>query len=126
MTRCADWIIDLGPDLGGKGGEIVVCATPEEVSEHLTSHTGKYLKQVLEQQQPKKWCSVGGVGGIGEGLGVVAWLDGEWGTYGTRRQSAADSLEYWCKIKRALLIDRELLHLQRNAARRRHKYIRSK
>jgi excinuclease ABC subunit A len=49
VIRCADWIIDLGPEGGDKGGEIVVCGTPEEVAEHPTSHTGRYLKQVLEQ-----------------------------------------------------------------------------
>ena len=49
VNRCADWIIDLGPEGGDKGGEIVVCGTPEEVAEHPTSHTALYLKQVLKQ-----------------------------------------------------------------------------
>ena len=49
----ADWIIDLGPDAGDKGGEIVVAGTPEEVAEHPTSHTGRYLKQVLAQNPPE-------------------------------------------------------------------------
>ena len=53
VIRCADWIIDLGPDGGDKGGEIVVTGTPEEVAEHPTSHTGRYLKQVLEQHPPE-------------------------------------------------------------------------
>jgi len=48
VIRCADWIIDLGPEGGDKGGEIVVCGTPEEVAEHPTSHTALYLKQVLK------------------------------------------------------------------------------
>ncbi len=52
VIRCADWIIDLGPDGGDKGGEIVVVGTPETVAEHPTSHTGRYLKQVLEQYPP--------------------------------------------------------------------------
>jgi len=52
VIRCADWIIDLGPDGGDKGGEIVVCGTPEEVAAHPTSHTGRYLKQVLAQHPP--------------------------------------------------------------------------
>jgi excinuclease ABC subunit A len=54
VIRCSDWIIDLGPEGGDKGGQIVVTGTPEEVAEHPTSHTGRYLKQVLEQhpQQP--------------------------------------------------------------------------
>ena len=56
QPRCdslADWIVDLGPEGGDKGGEIVVCGTPEEVAEHPTSHTGRYLKQVLEQHPPE-------------------------------------------------------------------------
>ena len=52
VIRCSDWIIDLGPDGGDKGGKIVVTGTPEEVAEHPTSHTGCYLKQVLEQHPP--------------------------------------------------------------------------
>jgi len=49
VIRCGDWIIDLPPDGGDKGGEIVVVGTPETVAEHPTSHTGRYLKQVLQQ-----------------------------------------------------------------------------
>ncbi|MFM7360693.1 MAG: excinuclease ABC subunit UvrA [Cyanobium sp.] len=53
VIRCADWIIDLGPEGGDRGGEIVVTGTPEEVAEHPTSHTGRYLKQVLAQHPPQ-------------------------------------------------------------------------
>jgi excinuclease ABC subunit A len=53
VIRCSDWIIDLGPEGGDKGGEIVVTGTPEEVAAHPTSHTGRYLKQVLEQHPPQ-------------------------------------------------------------------------
>jgi len=53
VIRCSDWIIDLGPEGGDKGGEIVVTGTPEEVAEHPTSHTGRYLKQVLKQHPPQ-------------------------------------------------------------------------
>jgi excinuclease ABC subunit A len=53
VIRCADWIIDLGPEGGDKGGEIVVCGTPETVAEHPSSHTGRYLKKVLEQHPPE-------------------------------------------------------------------------
>ncbi len=49
VIRCADWVIDLGPEGGDHGGEIVAMGTPEEVAEIERSHTGKYLKQVLEQ-----------------------------------------------------------------------------
>jgi excinuclease ABC subunit A len=53
VIRCSDWIIDLGPEGGDKGGQIVVTGTPEEVAAHPTSHTGRYLKQVLEQHPPQ-------------------------------------------------------------------------
>jgi excinuclease ABC subunit A len=52
VIRCADWLIDLGPEGGNKGGEIVAAGTPEQVAEHSTSHTGRYLKQVLAQHPP--------------------------------------------------------------------------
>ncbi|MCP9808127.1 excinuclease ABC subunit UvrA [Cyanobium sp. HWJ4-Hawea] len=53
VIRCADWVIDLGPEGGDKGGDLVVMGTPEEVAEHATSHTGRYLKQVLKQHPPE-------------------------------------------------------------------------
>jgi excinuclease ABC subunit A len=53
VIRCADWIIDLGPEGGDRGGEIVACGTPEEVAAHPSSHTGRYLKQVLAQHPPE-------------------------------------------------------------------------
>ena len=52
VIRCSDWIIDLGPEGGDKGGQIVVTGTPEEVAAHPSSHTGRYLKQVLAQHPP--------------------------------------------------------------------------
>lgn len=54
VIRCSDWIIDLGPEGGDKGGQIVVTGTPEEVAEHPSSHTGRYLKQVLAQHPPQQ------------------------------------------------------------------------
>ena len=53
VVRCSDWIIDLGPEGGDKGGEILVTGTPEEVAQHSTSHTGQYLARVLEQHPPE-------------------------------------------------------------------------
>ncbi len=52
VIRCADWIIDLGPEGGDKGGEIIAVGTPEEVAECDRSYTGQYLKQVLQQHPP--------------------------------------------------------------------------
>jgi excinuclease ABC subunit A len=49
VIRCSDWIIDLGPEGGDKGGEIIATGTPEEVAKHPHSHTGKYLKPVLKR-----------------------------------------------------------------------------
>ena len=48
VIRCSDWIIDLGPEGGNKGGEIMVTGTPEDVALHPTSYTAKYLKKVLK------------------------------------------------------------------------------
>ncbi|MBB5035653.1 excinuclease ABC subunit UvrA [Prosthecobacter vanneervenii] len=47
VIKCADWVIDLGPDGGEAGGTLVVEGTPEGVAECSASHTGTYLKQVL-------------------------------------------------------------------------------
>ena len=47
VIKTADYIIDLGPEGGNGGGEIVAQGTPEEVANHPTSYTGKFLKKVL-------------------------------------------------------------------------------
>ena len=47
VVACADWIIDLGPEGGDKGGEIVAEGTPEAIAKIEGSHTGHYLKEVL-------------------------------------------------------------------------------
>jgi len=47
VVKTADWVIDLGPEGGSGGGEILVTGTPEEVSLHPTSHTAKFLKEML-------------------------------------------------------------------------------
>ncbi len=44
VIRAADWVIDLGPEGGEDGGELVVCGTPEQVQQHPTSHTGRALR----------------------------------------------------------------------------------
>jgi excinuclease ABC subunit A len=49
VIRCADWIIDMGPEGGDRGGEIIVEGTPEEIVKNSQSYTGQYLKQVLKQ-----------------------------------------------------------------------------
>lgn len=47
LIKCADFIVDIGPDGGAKGGEIVAKGTPEEVVKNTKSHTAKYLKKLL-------------------------------------------------------------------------------
>jgi excinuclease ABC subunit A len=47
VIKTADWIIDLGPEGGNKGGQIVAVGTPEEIAQHKKSHTGEYLKKML-------------------------------------------------------------------------------
>ncbi len=49
VIKSADYIIDLGPDGGDKGGQLVFAGTPEQIIKHPTSHTGKYLKQFLNK-----------------------------------------------------------------------------
>lgn len=49
VIRCSDWLIDLGPEGGDKGGEIIGVGTPETLAQNERSHTGQYLKQVLQQ-----------------------------------------------------------------------------
>ncbi|MGB5179892.1 MAG: excinuclease ABC subunit UvrA, partial [Gammaproteobacteria bacterium] len=49
VIKTADWIIDLGPEGGTGGGEIVTAGTPQDVARHVTSYTGRFLKQTLER-----------------------------------------------------------------------------
>ncbi|MCI8955992.1 MAG: excinuclease ABC subunit UvrA [Eubacterium sp.] len=49
VIKAADYIIDMGPDGGDRGGTVVVAGTPEEVAEHPTSYTAKFVKQMLEK-----------------------------------------------------------------------------
>jgi excinuclease ABC subunit A len=48
LIKCADWVIDLGPEAGGDGGRIVAAGTPEQVARKVKSHTGRFLKSVLD------------------------------------------------------------------------------
>ncbi|MBD1851656.1 excinuclease ABC subunit UvrA [Leptolyngbya sp. FACHB-711] len=49
VIRCSDWVIDLGPEGGNRGGELIAAGTPEEVAQNPRSYTGQYLKKVLAQ-----------------------------------------------------------------------------
>ena len=47
MVKCADYVIDLGPEGGDKGGNIVAAGTPEEVAQCAASYTGQFLREKL-------------------------------------------------------------------------------
>jgi excinuclease ABC subunit A len=47
VIKHADWIIDLGPEGGEQGGQIVATGTPEEVAQNERSYTGQFLKKIL-------------------------------------------------------------------------------
>ena len=54
VVKSAHWLIDLGPEGGAGGGNVVATGTPEQVAEVKGSYTGKYLKEMLERDQ--KWA----------------------------------------------------------------------
>ena len=47
VIKCADYIVDLGPEGGSGGGTVVACGTPEQVADVAASYTGQYLKKYL-------------------------------------------------------------------------------
>src|SRR5439155_2870007 len=47
VIKCADWIVDLGPEAGNDGGEVVAVGTPEQVADVDNSYTGKFLAEIL-------------------------------------------------------------------------------
>ena len=49
LIKTADHIIDLGPESGEKGGEVIACGTPEQIVKNERSYTGKFLKKMLEK-----------------------------------------------------------------------------
>jgi excinuclease ABC subunit A len=50
VIKTADWVIDLGPEGGDGGGEIVAAGTPEDIVKVKRSYTGQFLKPVLEKK----------------------------------------------------------------------------
>ena len=52
VIKTADWVIDMGPEGGSGGGKVVVTGTPEDVANHKSSHTAKYLKPLLTVGKP--------------------------------------------------------------------------
>jgi len=51
VVKTADWVIDIGPEGGDGGGRVVATGTPEQVVEVSESHTGRYLKPLLERRR---------------------------------------------------------------------------
>jgi excinuclease ABC subunit A len=47
VIKCADWIVDLGPEGGAGGGRVIAAGTPEDVAEAEGSHTGEYLRELV-------------------------------------------------------------------------------
>jgi excinuclease ABC subunit A len=62
IIKCADWILDLGPDAGERGGELVIAGTPEQVAACERSHTGRFLREILHEGRGEQ-----GKGRKGEG-----------------------------------------------------------
>lgn len=54
VIKTADWIIDLGPDGGDKGGEIIAQGTPEQIARKKVSYTGDFLKRLLDKKKATK------------------------------------------------------------------------
>jgi excinuclease ABC subunit A len=53
VIKCADWIVDLGPEAGDAGGEVVAVGTPEQIARTGASHTGHFLQSVLTPSRKK-------------------------------------------------------------------------
>ena len=55
VIKTADYLIDLGPEGGDKGGTLVASGTPEELAKVKKSYTGQYVKLVLQQAKDNGW-----------------------------------------------------------------------
>lgn len=53
VIKCADWLIDLGPDGGDAGGQVVVTGTPETVAAYAGSYTGQYLGPIMKRDEDR-------------------------------------------------------------------------
>jgi excinuclease ABC subunit A len=53
VIKCADWIVDMGPEGGHRGGQVVAAGTPEEIAANPASHTGHWLAPVLQPSVAK-------------------------------------------------------------------------
>ena len=62
VIKCADWLIDLGPEGGDRGGQLIVAGTPEQVADTEASYTGRFLRPILAEQR----VAVNGASGNGK------------------------------------------------------------
>jgi excinuclease ABC subunit A len=58
VIKCADWIVDLGPEAGDQGGEVVATGTPEQIANIDKSHTGRFLRLALGKSRGRSRSSV--------------------------------------------------------------------
>jgi excinuclease ABC subunit A len=54
VIKTADWVIDLGPEGGEGGGEIIATGTPEAIAANERSHTGRYLRPLLAREDRRR------------------------------------------------------------------------
>jgi excinuclease ABC subunit A len=54
VIKVADWVVDMGPDGGDGGGEVVAEGTPEEVAKNKKSYTGKFLVETFRRQEERR------------------------------------------------------------------------
>jgi excinuclease ABC subunit A len=59
VIKQADWVLDLGPEGGDAGGEVVAQGTPEEIAETAGSHTGEFLRRVLPVYEAERALAAG-------------------------------------------------------------------
>jgi excinuclease ABC subunit A len=57
VIKTADYLIDLGPEGGDAGGELVIAGTPEQVAQHDASHTGRALRVLLATGRPNAYAA---------------------------------------------------------------------
>jgi excinuclease ABC subunit A len=67
VIACCDWVIDLGPEGGERGGRVVAAGTPEQVAEVEESFTGRYLRETLSGKKAVGGAGPGGAAGRGKG-----------------------------------------------------------
>jgi excinuclease ABC subunit A len=60
VIKTADWIVDLGPEGGARGGRLVAEGTPEEIAAIAESHTGRYLARVFGREKEREAVAASG------------------------------------------------------------------